>query len=51
MRTLRQVNIKNRLDYFFNSTTNNKNFDPSLLSADPYHLKKVQIALFITLNI
>ena len=51
MRTLRQVNIKKRLDYFFNSTPNNKNFDPSLLSTDQYHLKKVRTALFITLNI
>ena len=32
MRTLRQVNIKIRQHYFFNSMINIKNFDPSLLS-------------------
>ena len=34
MRTLRHVNIKNRPYFFFNSSTNIKNFDPSLLSID-----------------
>ena len=32
MKTLRQTNIKNRQNYFFNSMNNIKNFDPSLLS-------------------
>ena len=32
MKTLRHVNIKNRQNYFFNSMTNIKNFDSSLLS-------------------
>ena len=40
MRTLRQVNIKNRQIYFFNSMTNIKNFDPSLLSIDQVSFKK-----------
>ena len=40
MRTLRQVNIKNRQNYFFNSMTNIKNFDPSLLSIDQVSFKK-----------
>ena len=40
MRTLRQVIIKNRQNYFFNSMTNIKNFDPSLLSIDQVLFKK-----------
>ena len=31
MRTLRQISMKNRQKYFFNSMTNIKNFDPNLL--------------------
>ena len=50
MRTLRQINIKNRPHHFFNDMTNIKNFDPSLLSIDKYHLK-VLILLFMTLTI
>ena len=34
MRTLRQVNAKNRPHYLFNDMTNIKNFDPNLLSVD-----------------
>ena len=34
MKTIRQVNIRNRQDYFFNDMTNIKNFDPSLLNID-----------------
>ena len=34
MKTLRQTNIKNRQNYFFNSMTNIKNFDSSLLIID-----------------
>ena len=51
MITLRQVNIKNRQNYFFNSMTNIKNFDPNLLSIDQVLFKKILIVLFITLNI
>ena len=40
MRTLRQVTIKNRQNYFFNSMTNIKNFDPSLFSIDHVLFKK-----------
>ena len=32
METLRQVNMKNCLNYFFNSMTNIKNLDTNLLS-------------------
>ena len=31
MKTLRQVDIKNRPHHFFNDMTNIKSFDPSLL--------------------
>ena len=34
MRIIKQVNIKNRQNYFFNDTTNIKDFDPSLLNID-----------------
>ena len=34
MKTLRQVNIKNHQNDFFNTMTNIKNFDPNLLSID-----------------
>ena len=34
MKNFRQVNIKNRQNYFFNSMTNIENFDPNLLSID-----------------
>ena len=39
MKTIRQINIENRQDYFFNDMTNIKDFDPSLLNIDEYHLK------------
>ena len=34
MKALRQTNIKNSQNYFFNDLTNIKNFDPSLLNID-----------------
>ena len=34
MKTIRQVNIKNRQNYFFNDMSNIKNFDPNLLNID-----------------
>ena len=34
MKTIRQVNIKNRQNHLFNDMTNIKNFDPSLLYID-----------------
>ena len=51
MITFREDNIKNRPNYFLNSMTNIKNFDPSLLSIDQVSFKKVLILLFITMNI
>ena len=46
MRTLRQVNIKNRQNYFFNSMINIKNFDPSLLSIDQISFKSTDSVIF-----
>ena len=34
MRAIKQVNIKNRQNYFFNDMTNIEDFDPSLLNID-----------------
>ena len=40
MRILRQVNIKNCQNYFFNSMINIKNFNPNLLNIDQISFKK-----------
>ena len=34
MNTIRQINIENRQNYFFNDITNINDFDPSLLNID-----------------
>ena len=34
MKTIKQINIENRLKYFFNDMTNVNDFDPSLLNID-----------------
>ena len=39
MRTIRQANIKNLQNYFFNDMTNIGDFDPSLLNVDSLELK------------
>ena len=39
MKTLRQINIKIRQNYFFNSITNIKNFDQNLLNIDQISFK------------
>ena len=46
MRTRRQVNIKSRQRYFFNSMTNIKNFDPSLLSIDKTSFKSADADIY-----
>ena len=46
MRTLRQVNIKNRQHYFFNSKINIKNFDPSLLTIDKTSFKSTDSVIY-----
>ena len=47
MKTLRQTNIKNSQNYFFNSMNNIKKFDPSLLSIDQIPFKGIE---FFTYN-
>ena len=34
MKTIRQINIENRPNYFFNDMTNINDFDPSLLNVN-----------------
>ena len=34
MKTIRQINIESRQNYFFNDMTNINDFDPSLLNID-----------------
>ena len=46
MKTLRQVNIKNRQNYFFNSMINIKNFDPNLLSIDQISFKSTDCIIY-----
>ena len=46
MKTLRQTNIKNSQNYFFNSMTNIKNFDLSLLSIDQIPFKGIDFFLY-----
>ena len=51
MKTLRQINIKNRPHYFLNDMINIKKFNSNLLSIDQISLDKVLMLLFITSNI
>ena len=46
MKTLRQVNIKNCQNYFFNSMTNIKNFDSNLLSIDQMSFKSTDCVIY-----
>ena len=46
MKTLRQVNIKNGQNYFFNSMTNIKSFDPSLLSIDQISFERTDFVIY-----
>ena len=46
MRTLRQVNIKNRQNYFFNSKTNIKNFEQNLLNIDQKSFKRTCCVIY-----
>ena len=39
MKTIRQVNIENRKNYFFNDMTNISNFDPNLLVIEQVSFK------------
>ena len=46
MTTLRQVNIKNRQNSFFNSMSNIKNFDSNLLSIDQISFKSTDFLIY-----
>ena len=46
MKTLRQVDIKNRQNYFFSSMTNIKNFDPNLFSVDQISFKSADSVIY-----
>ena len=46
MKTLRQVNIKNHQNYFFNSETNIKNFDSNLFSIDQISFKSIDCVIY-----
>ena len=46
MKTLKQVNKKNRQNYFFNSMTNIKNFDSNLLSIDQISFKSTDCVIY-----
>ena len=46
MKTLRQVNIKNCQNDFFNSMTNVKNFGPNLPSIDQISFKSTDCAIY-----
>ena len=46
MKTLRQVNIKNRQNDFFNNMTNIKNLDQNLLSIDQISFKSTDCIVY-----
>ena len=46
MKTLRQANIENRQNHFFNSMINIKNFDPNLLSIDQISFKSTDCVIY-----
>ena len=46
MRTLRQISIKNRQNYFLNSMINIKNFDPNLLSIYQISFKNTDFVIY-----
>ena len=46
MKTIRQINIENRLGYFFNDMTNINDFDPSLLNIDEVLFKSNELVMY-----
>ena len=46
MKTLRQINIKNRPHYFFNDIINVKSFGPSLLDIDKKSFKSTDDVIY-----
>ena len=55
MKSIKQINIKNRLYYFFNGMTNTKNFDSNLINIDKISFKSTNTVIYnikyITINI
>ena len=51
MKTLRQINIKNCSNYFFNSMTNIKNLDTSLLGINQMTFTSTDSVVYDTLFI
>ena len=49
MRSIKQVNIKNRQYYFFNDMTNISDLDPNLLNVDSIEFKSNNSIMTITL--
>ena len=43
MRNIKEINIKNRISYFFDDMINIKNFDPNLLEKDKKSYKNIDI--------
>ena len=48
MRTVKQIDIKNRIYYFYNDIIDLKSFDPILLTIEKNHIKTL---VFTILNI
>ena len=46
MKTIRQINIKNRQGYFFSDVTNIRDFDPSLLDIDLTAFKSNDLIIY-----
>ena len=46
MKTIRQVNIKNRQHYLFNTMTNTKNFNPTLLSIEKISFESTDSVIY-----
>ena len=46
MKTIRQINIENRQNYFFNEMTNINDFDPSLLNIDEVLFESDELIMY-----
>ena len=46
MKTIRQINIENRQNYFFNHMTNINDFDPSLLNIDEVLFESDELIMY-----
>ena len=46
MRTIKQVNIENRQNYFFNEITNISDFDPGVLNIDQTSFESKELIFY-----